>query len=930
MSAGAETTLQEQINNAEAGTTVTLTENVTVDQTILINKNITIDGAGHTITSSVKNILGTFYVNVSASNFTITNATIDGNNTASMAVCAYRGEAKGDYTGVVSVVNNNTGNIITLTDCTVKNFTGYPGSYVGAVYAFSTSTVNLNNCTFTGNTTKKSADGASGADVWAGAAATVYISGGSFGEVFVNSNAVNKATITVSNGAKIEELAVCVTEKGAGETNQPAITINNATVTDIATETGNDLPSSAVTLEGTGTVTNLPGHYVAKIGDKKYETLTDAIAAATSGQTIALIEDVTLSSVVTIAEEKDFTLDLNGKVLTGKLTNNGTLVIKSSVDGGKMFRSSTSGNVIGNNTATASLTIESGTIELDGAPSFNGAITNKGTLLIKGGEIISGKYPVYLSGGKCEIAGGTLTSANGSLQVNIVDGGLKAPESVYSNATATYTGAESGYAYTFGGAMKVVANGETVTLTKDVSLTTAQIINRNISLTLNLGGHNITSSGTALLIGNGTLTIEGEGSVKGNINNTQSQPAVYADGGNVIINNGIFDNGGIEGNGSSTIYADGSSTVTINDGTFKNSATSQGGKYWVLNTKDESSAKIVVNGGSFYNFDPANNVNDGNTGSGTNYLADGKITELSEFGSDKIYTVKDGQWLATINDLHIDRFRFATLDDAITTANGAGKDITITLLENATATVEPVVSVTIDAAGKELTLPTFNVTDGVELSYANVINATDNIYKVTTATYNRTGAAGTQWGTVCLPFAFETAPDGYTLYTPTTVGDNVLNVSEVSYPIAAGTPLIFYKDNTDEAIITSSNASVKIGATPTAQSGTLALAGTFENKTITEGLANIYYINGDKFHQAKASLSVPAYRAYINYSVQNAKPIILSILIGGETTGLENTSVENASATAIYDMNGLRLSAPKKGVNIMKMSNGKTVKLIIK
>ncbi len=536
-------TLVEAITAATDGQTVTLLADVTVDKTILIEKNLTIDGNGNTIKSIVTSKLGTFYVNNKTCNLTIQNTTIDGQNSASMAVCVYRGKANDTLDGTSATDNNNAGNSVTLTDCTVKNFTGYPGSYVGAVYAFSHSHLTLNNCTFTGNTTSQSTSGASGADVWTGAATTVVINGGTYNEVFVNTNSSNVETVTIEGGAKIEELAICVSYKEDGSTNIPVLTIDNATVTNLTTEEGEPIPAEGITIQNGGSITNKPATEAAKI--------------------------------------------LNGK-----------------------------------------------------------------------------------------------------------------------------------------------------------------------------------------------------------------------------------------------------------------------------STK-----------------------------------------------------------------------AFASLDDAIEAATA---EQTITLLADATATKELPADVTIDAAGNALTLPTFTVTDGVELSYANVINATDNTYKVTTATYNRSGAAGTQWGTACLPFSFESAPAGYTLYTPSAVSAETLTVVEVEYPVAAGTPVIFYKDNTDEVTMTSENASIKIGASPVDQSASLALVGTFSQQTITDNLSSIYFINGDKFHQAKVSLTVPAYRAYIKNTSAGAKAAVLNIVVDGDATAIESVAADLNTATAIYDVNGRKLSAPQKGINIMKLANGKSVKLIVK
>ena len=77
------------------------------------------------------------------------------------------------------------------------------------------------------------------------------------------------------------------------------------------------------------------GTYVAKIGEAGYETLAEAIAAATDGQTVMLLTRV--AENVVIDADKNFTLDLNGFTLNGgtgtakaAITNHGTLTITDS------------------------------------------------------------------------------------------------------------------------------------------------------------------------------------------------------------------------------------------------------------------------------------------------------------------------------------------------------------------------------------------------------------------------------------------------------------------------------------------------------------------------------------------------------------------------------------------------------------------------
>lgn len=312
-------TLEAAINAASPGATIKLLKDVAIDNTIIIDKKIDINGDGHIITSNVTNKLGTFYLNTKNCDFTISLATIDGKNLASMAVCAYRGVAKDDLSGTVSTDTDNDGNIINLANCIVKNFTGWPGSYVGAIYGYSHCKVNIDDCIFTGNTTSQNTNGASGADVWVGAAAQLNICNGSLQEVFVNSDHSNKSKVYIHNGAVITELAICVLYKGDGSTNIPEIEIlDNAIVTNLTTEEGNPIPADAIIISDGCKILNMPATEIAKIyngiNTQAFATLEDALAAATSTQTITLLADVEIESINDWKEGVN--IDKNGNEIT--------------------------------------------------------------------------------------------------------------------------------------------------------------------------------------------------------------------------------------------------------------------------------------------------------------------------------------------------------------------------------------------------------------------------------------------------------------------------------------------------------------------------------------------------------------------------------------------------------------------------------------
>lgn len=912
--AWADTNLQALVDDATAGSTVTLEENVTLSERVNINKNLTVDLGGHTITTTATCGNGSAF-NIVSGNVTIQNGTID----------ASFGEAN---SGETDAITARSGSDVTLKDLniTVNSKNG------ACAYAFDGSKITIKSGVYENQTTE------------------IYQYNPNITAMVVNQANVATQLIFIEGG----------TFKGYDPTLGDDSQTTNENATFLA-------PGVALKKDASGNYTTTTA--VAKIGGKNYASIADAIKVA-DGKTIVMLQDVADCKQITINKGISITIDLNGKTISGAVTNSyglfknsGTLTIDDTAIDGKLYNNANV-PVIRNAETTSVLTINNGTIHsttTSTSDSSGSAISNNvGTVTINGGNISASKHAVYtganqnatliinggsftsatsqalyIGHGKCDIIGGTFTPATGFDDIYLYNGALKSSVAVTSNASATFTSAADGYVYSLAGAVYGATAGETVKMLKDANL--VAVVTFNKDLTLDLNGKNIQSPVSAIKVTAGTLTIDGEGLVKGASQNaigtTDPFSAVWANGGSVIINSGTFDEGGVDGSGNSTIFINKAGTITINGGTFKNSATYDG-KYWTFNIQDavKTTASIIARGGKYYNFDPANNINDGNSdGNGTNYVPDGYISDFELDGvGNKIYTVTEGQWIAKIEGGVDSKFRFTSLDNAITTANGASKDVIITLLSDATATVNPSENVTIDTDGKALTLPTFIVSDGNAPKYAKVINATEDTYMVTTATYNRTGAVGTQWGTVCLPFSFETKPDGYTLYTPTLVNESTLTVTEVEYPIPAGTPVIFYKDNTDEVVITSSNSNIKIGSTPINGSASLSLIGTYESTNITENLSSIYYINSDLFHQAKVNLTVPAYRAYIKNNDPGAKASVLNILVGDEATSINMVNMENESVAAIYDANGIRLSSPKKGMNIMKLANGKTVKLIIK
>jgi hypothetical protein len=138
---------------------------------------------------------------------------------------------------------------------------------------------------------------------------------------------------------------------------------------------------------------------VAQVGDTTYMDLTEAIQNVPAKGTVTLLKDIELSSGITIAEDRDFTLNLNNHSITvssgAAITNNGKLNIL----GGEVGEGKTAGAVV--------------------ATSGN-AITNYGHIGTIGGNLeLEGKTVIHVNAAdaRIDLIGGenaivTLTSTD--------------------------------------------------------------------------------------------------------------------------------------------------------------------------------------------------------------------------------------------------------------------------------------------------------------------------------------------------------------------------------------------------------------------------------------------------------------------------------------------------------------------------------------
>ena len=195
--------------------------------------------------------------------------------------------------------------------------------------------------------------------------------------------------------------------------------------------------------------------------------------------------------------------------------------------------------------------------------------------------------------------------------------------------------------------------GGEVKLEKDYTLTESLIVPAGVTSVINLNGHNIINATDSEELGEGdgivvygNLTINGNGTVQGK---TRSVWARGNDNPTVTINGGNYV-GAVGGSQCEVIYASGNGVITINGGTFEaqtqDTESFAAPQYAVLNIHGNGATgcDIVVYGGSFKNFDPANNISENPA---KNFCAPGYFS--TKIGDN--YVVADAQVVANAEEL---------------------------------------------------------------------------------------------------------------------------------------------------------------------------------------------------------------------------------------------------------------------------------------
>ena len=209
------------------------------------------------------------------------------------------------------------------------------------------------------------------------------------------------------------------------------------------------------------------------------------------------------------------------------------------------------------------------------------------------------------------------------------------------------------------------------------------------------------------------------------------------------------------------------------------------------------------------------------------------------------------------------------------------------------------------------------------------------------ASYSREMKEGTTWATLCLPFEVSLADKNFRAFKLLSANESTstIQLEEITTSITVGTPVIINMNN-GETTLSISEANKEIAQkVVSAADGSYQLQGLYTKKVFDKDADNnCYIVKGDKLmnptklleNTSTTQVGSKPFRAYmVDNTSSSAGAKMFSIAIGDNTTAIDSLNTIADDNAIYYDLQGNRLSAPQKGINIVKRGS-KTMKVIIK
>ncbi len=338
--------------------------------------------------------------------------------------------------------------------------------------------------------------------------------------------------------------------------------------------------------------------------------------------------------------------------------------------------------------------------------------------------------------------------------------------------------------------------------------------------------------------------------------------------------------------------------------------------------------------------------------SGEKTLVIPKTVKKIEAGSDS-YSCTFSKYMTTLYlltpDAEIASNAFLrSTDENLTINTVPGHKYTTEMLYNSNAYADPIIKVGIYTFDEDGTIHMTEVTDVKDdVEFTDDKEFTNNAEYITTkATYTRKSVTAGNWCSLCLPFDCE-VPEGVSVYAFVEMKSDAVVFSEVE-TVTAGVPYVFKSAAGGDVTFSAENALIKTEAdlnkVSEVTNGEFVFCGALRGYSFKENDKWSMTWTGDKYYgidsesntfkrlfvmadNTKLNSECWPHHAFIKSNGRSSAPALKVIGGGGDdgTTGIGGMTTEEVKTDAIYNLNGQRMAAPRKGINII---NGK--KVIIK
>lgn len=196
-------------------------------------------------------------------------------------------------------------------------------------------------------------------------------------------------------------------------------------------------------------------------------------------------------------------------------------------------------------------------------------------------------------------------------------------------------------------------------------------------------------------------------------------------------------------------------------------------------------------------------------------------------------------------------------------------------------------------------------------------------FTATKASYTRTMPS--KWGTIMLPYEVQSNEE-VAYFLPNSIGDGMLHLTQLT-TLPANTPALVAKVRGETITCQASEVEVNAVDGNSCEVDGIQLQG-FYTKEHTVNAPNVYSLGNSNQFELNAATLVEAFRAYLTLDAEATCPNFLPVF-DEFNSSLQDVLDGDATVEEYYDTTGRRITHLQKGINLVRMSNGKTLKVMV-